>query len=93
MFDKFVVVYQDNLMTYSKKVEDHCKHLENKYNKALEYRVSLNPKKCTFGVTKGRLMGHIVWKNEVKIDPERVAEIDKVPKTKMSKEYNHFLGK
>ena len=60
--NKFMVVYHDDLTTYSKKVEDHCRHLEKIFIKALEYGVSLNPKKCAFGVTEGRLLGHIVSK-------------------------------
>ena len=80
--NKFMVVYQDKLTTYSKRVEDHCRHSEKIFIKALEYGVSLNPKKCTFGVTEGKLLGHIASKDGVKINPERVASIDKVPKLK-----------
>ena len=60
--------------------------------KALEYGVSLNPKKCTFGVTEGRLVGHIVSKDGVKIDFERVAAIDKVPRPKNVKGIQSFFG-
>ena len=35
--EKFMVVYQDDLTAYSKKVEDHCRHLEKIFLKALEY--------------------------------------------------------
>lgn len=56
----FLVVYQDNLTTYSKKEGDHCDHLEKIFNKAVEYGIFLNPKKCAFGVTEGKLWGHIV---------------------------------
>ena len=37
--DKFMVVYQDDLTTYSKKVGDHYSHLEKIFIKALEYGV------------------------------------------------------
>lgn len=55
---------------------------KKKIIKALEYGVLLNPKKCTFGLIEGRLLGHIVSKDGVKIDPKRVPAIDKVPKPK-----------
>ena len=54
--------------------------------------MSLNPKKCTFGVTKGKLLGHIVSKDGVKIDPKRVATIDKVTKPKSVKGIQSFFG-
>ena len=90
--DKFMVVYQDDLTAYSKKAEDHCRHLEKIFLKALEFGVSLNPRKCTFGVTEGKLLGHIVSKEGVKIDPERVAAIDKVQKPKNVKGIQSFFG-
>lgn len=91
--NKFMVVYQDDLIEYSKKAKDHYKHLEKFFIKALEYGVSLNPKKCTFGVIEGRLLGHIVPKDGVKIDHERLATIDMVPKTKNIKGIQSFFGK
>ena len=49
--NKFMVVYQDDLIAYSKMVEGHIKQLEKFFINTLGYGVSLNPKKCTFGVT------------------------------------------
>lgn len=48
--NKFMVVYQDDLTSYSKKDKDHCRHLEKILIKVLEYGVSLIPKNCTFRV-------------------------------------------
>lgn len=56
---KFMVVYQDDLTAYSKKSEDHYKYLEKIFIKALEYGVSLNPRKCTVGITEGKLLGYM----------------------------------
>lgn len=57
-----MVVYQDDLTVFSKHVEDHYVHLERIFIKALIYAISLNPKKCNFVVTEGKLSGHIVSK-------------------------------
>lgn len=75
----FLVVYQDYLIAYSKKESDHCGHLKKKIDRAVEYGISLNPKKCAFGVTESNLLGHIISKYGVRIDLERVVAIDKVP--------------
>ena len=80
--DKFMVVYQDDLTTYSKEEKHHCKHFEKFFIKALEYGVSLNPKKCDFFVIESKLLGHIVSKDGVRIDPKRVMTIEKIPKPK-----------
>lgn len=42
---KFMVVYQDDLTTYSKKGKDHFKYLEKIFIRALEYDVSLIQRK------------------------------------------------
>ena len=70
------------MTAYSKEAKDHCEHLEKIFVKALEYGVSLNPKKCAFSMIEGKLLGHIVSKDGIRIDPERVMSIDKIPKPK-----------
>ena len=78
IIDKFLAVYQDDLTAYSKYKDDHCMHLEKVFIRALKYGISLNPRKCHFGVTEGRLLGHLVGKHGVRIDPKRVEAIDKI---------------
>lgn len=63
-----MVVYQDDLTCFSKKADDHCGHLEKVFHKALEFGISLNPKKCHFAVTKEKLLGHFDSKEGVTID-------------------------
>ena len=58
-----------------------------------EYGISLNPKKCHFGVQKENLLGHIVSKEGVIIDPERVEAISKVHIPRTKKGINLFLGR
>lgn len=89
----FMVIYQDDLTTYSKKEEDNCEHLEKIFIRALEYGISLNPKKCVFEVLEEKLLGHIVSKDRVKIDLERVIAIDKVPQPRNVKGIQYFFGK
>ena len=82
VINRFLVVYQDDLTTYSKDENDHCAHLEKVFTRAVEYGISLNPRKCAFGVTKGKLLGNLVGKERVRINLERVEAIDKVQKPK-----------
>lgn len=91
--DLFEAIYQDDLTVHRKKEEDHCSHLEKIVVRALEYKISLNPKKCVFGVKEGKLLGHIVSKEWVRIDPEHVATIDKIPQLKNAKWIQSYFGK
>jgi hypothetical protein len=60
LIEKFMVDYQDYLKVHSNKREDHIHHLRKVFERCRLYDVSLNPKKCLFVMTQGKLLGHIV---------------------------------
>jgi len=53
---------------------------------------SLNPSKCTFGVTSGKLLGHVVSKRGIEIDPSKIKAISEMAPPKTEKEIRSFLG-
>jgi hypothetical protein len=60
LIGKFMVDYQDDLTVHSNKRDDHIHHLRKVFERFRLYDVSLNPNKCSFAVTQGKLLGHIV---------------------------------
>jgi hypothetical protein len=60
------------MIVFSKTNEDHIQHLNHIFVKWKKFALSLNPKKSYFSMTEGKILGHIVSKEEVKIDPKRV---------------------
>ena len=58
--DKFVVIYLDDIIVYSKTDEKHLQHLERVFLKCIKFGVSLNPKKSHFALEEGKLLGHII---------------------------------
>jgi hypothetical protein len=63
------------------------------YDRYRLYGVSLNPKKCLFVVTQGKLLGHIVCKEGIYIDPERVKSINELNPLSSKKGFQSFFGK
>ena len=57
-----VVIYLDDITIFSKKRGEHVFHLRQVFERRRKYGISLNPKKCVFVVTEGKLLGHIVSK-------------------------------
>jgi hypothetical protein len=55
----FMVDYQDDLTMHSKMRGDHIHHLRKVFDRCRLYGVSLNPKKCLFAETQGKLLGNI----------------------------------
>ena len=73
--DKIVVVYLDYIIVFSKREEDHLKHLERILLKCRRFGISLNPTKSIFSLTLGKLLGHVISKDGIKIDRNRVNAI------------------
>lgn len=79
LIQKFLLVYLDDIIVYSKNVDEHLSHLKQVFEKCREYGISLNPKKSIFEVHEGKLLGHKVSKDIVTIDLERVKAILELP--------------
>jgi hypothetical protein len=91
--DKFVVIYLDDLTVFSKSDEDHIIHLKQTFEKCRRYGLSLNPKKSHFAMQEGKLLGHIVSRDGIRIDPKRVEAIETLAIPRNVKEIQSFLGK
>ena len=53
----------------------------------------MNPKKCTFGVTSGKLLGHIVSEWGIEVDSEKIRAILDMPAPRNEKNIIGFLGR
>jgi len=76
--DEFIVIYLDDIMVYSASDKQHLKHLKKVFQKCRKFDISLNPKKSHFGVEEEKLLGHVISKEFIKIDPNRVEGIPKI---------------
>ena len=73
--DRFVVIYLDDITMYSKNDRDHLEHLKRVFLKCINFGISLNPQKSNFAMQEGKLLGHIIYEEGIRIDPDRVASI------------------
>jgi hypothetical protein len=67
--------------------------LERVFLKCKKFDISLNPKKSNFPFEEGKLLGHIISKDGIKIDPQRVDAIQKIAIPRTKKEIQSFIGK
>ena len=87
----FMQVFLDDFAVYSRHTE-HLGHLRLCLEKCREYRLSLNTAKCVFGVTSGNLLGHIVSKDGIAVDPDKVKAILKALAPSNAKALSRYLG-
>ena len=78
LINKCIVIYMDDLKIFSKDRSTHITNLKWVFNRCHKYEISLNPKKCSFGVTKGKLLGHVIFEARISINPNRVYAILKL---------------
>jgi hypothetical protein len=59
----------------SKKREDLLDDLKETFNNLRKYKMMLNPKKCVFGVSSGKLLGYMVSSRGIDVNPTKVNAI------------------
>ena len=91
--EKFVVIYLDDITVFSQSDEEHLKHLKQTFLKCRKYQLSVNPKTSHFAVKEGKLLGHLVSVDGIRIDPERVKDILKISLPRSKKDVQSFIGK
>ena len=93
MMHRDVEVYVDDMIVKSRGRADHLAALERFIERIWKFRLRLNPKKCTFGVIFGKLLGHIVSERGIKVDPDKNKAILDMIVPKTEKEIRGFLGR
>ena len=62
-------VYVDDMLVKSKERPDHMKHLEETFELLQGHNMKLNPLKCAFGVSSGKLLGFMVTQRGIEANP------------------------
>ncbi|RVW83543.1 Transposon Ty3-G Gag-Pol polyprotein [Vitis vinifera] len=58
-----------------------------------QFKLRLNPKKGTFGVTSRKLLGYMVSERGIKVDPDKIRAILDMPASRTKREVRGFLGR
>jgi hypothetical protein len=65
--EKIVVIYLDDITVFSRSDKEHCQHLRKVFSKCRRFGLSLNPNKSLFSMQEGKLLGHIVSAEGVRL--------------------------
>ena len=85
--------YLDNIQVHSQQWEDHPGHLRDIFLRCCHYNIWLNPQKCVFCVEMRHLLGFVVSKDGIQIDPLNIAAILSLPTPTNIVELQSLQGK
>jgi hypothetical protein len=90
--DKFVVVFINDILIFSKTEEEHEKHLRMVLEKLRSNQLYVKFSKCEFWLTEVTFLRHVISAGGVSVDPSKVKDVlNRVPPTNAS-EIQSFLG-
>jgi hypothetical protein len=90
--DKFVVVFIDDILIFSKMEEEHEKHLRLVLEKLRPNKLYVKFSMCEFRLTEVAFLGHVISAGGVSVDPGKVNDVlNWMPPTTAS-EIQSFLG-
>ena len=69
---KYLLVFFDDLLIYSRTWEEHLKHLNEVLSIMEEQSLFAKQSKCEFGMTEILYLGHVVIKYRVQVHQEKI---------------------
>ena len=87
-----VAVYLDDILIYSKMLEEHRKIVNQVLQRLAEYDLYLKPEKCEFDKTKTEFLGLIISQGNIEMDPVKIKGVSEWPTPKKLKDVQAFMG-
>jgi hypothetical protein len=90
--DKFVVVFIDDILIYSKNEEEHARHLRIILTHLREHQLYAKFSKCTFWLEEIQFLGHVLSAKGIAVDPSKVKDILEWKPPTIVHQVRSFLG-
>jgi hypothetical protein len=90
--DKFVMVFIDNILIYSKSEEEHAQHLRVILQRLRDHHLYAKFSKCAFWLREVPFFGHVISAEGIAVDPSKVEEVLEWKSPKSVTQIRSFLG-
>jgi hypothetical protein len=90
--DKFVVVFINDILIYSKSEEEHERHLRVILQRLRDHQLYAKFNKCAFWLKEVPFLGHIISAEGIVVDPSKVQEVLDWKSPRSVTQIRSFLG-
>eukprot|EP00253_Pinus_taeda_P017918 PITA_17918 len=90
--DKFVLIFIDDILIYSRNIKEHEEHLRIVLQTLREHQLYGKFSKCDFYKEQIQYLGHIITKEGIAVDPEKIKTIMEWPTPKDVADIRSFMG-
>nr|GFC49479.1 putative reverse transcriptase domain-containing protein [Tanacetum cinerariifolium] len=90
--DKFVIVFIDDFLIYSKNKKEHKEHLRRILKLLKKEELYAKFSKCEFWIPKVQFLGHVINSKGIYVDPTKIESIKDWVSPKSLMEIRQFLG-
>ncbi len=90
--DKFVLVFLDDIVIYSKTLAEHHKHVELVLQRLKDNKLYAKLSKCSFYQKEVEFLGHRIGADGLKVMQEKIKAVEEWPTPKSTSEVRSFLG-
>ena len=89
---RFVLMYLDDILIFSKSPEEHAEHFRTVLDILRANHLYAKLSKCEFNKPELQFLGHIVGRQGIRVDPAKTAVISDWPRPKDAHQLRSFLG-
>uniref|UniRef100_A0ACD5TPB6 Uncharacterized protein n=1 Tax=Avena sativa TaxID=4498 RepID=A0ACD5TPB6_AVESA len=89
---KFVLAFVDDILVYSKMIEEHARHLEDVFQLLAHNQLFAKKNKCSFVQTSLEYLGHIISRDGMATDLAKIEAVKNWPWPSTVKLLRVFLG-